>query len=140
MFLGIPNFSTFYYPTYENYHHKLCMQFSGYNEKFRKEVLRSAIEAYKRIKRDVREGKKMLYRNKQWQNKRKMEQKRNTKANWYKQKSKNKNPQPKNQKSILLIQPTMGSQLKKEYKRAIERSKCEIKLYDPQIDLQMIFF
>ena len=38
------------------------MQFSGYNEKFRKEVLRSDIEAYERIKRDIKEGKRPLYR------------------------------------------------------------------------------
>ena len=108
----------------------LRMQFSGYKEKFRKEVLRSAIEAYGRIKREVREGKRPLYRNKQWQNKRRLEEKRNMKTNWYKQKNKNKNPQPKNYKSILFVQPTMGSKLKKEYEKAIERSKCEIKVIE----------
>ena len=59
-----------------------------------------------------------------------MEEKRNMKINWYKQKNKNNNPQPKNYNSVLFVQPTIGSKLKKEYEKAIERSKCEIKVIE----------
>ena len=111
-------------------HYMLRMQFSGYHEKFRKEILRSAIKAYENIKNDVSEGKRPLYRSKEWQSERRLEEKRDMKTNWYKQKHRNNNPQAKKYKSILFVQPTVGSKLKKEYQKAIERSNCDIKVIE----------
>ena len=47
----------------------LRMQFSGYNEEFRKDVVRSAITAYEKIKRRVEKGERPLYRTKEWRKK-----------------------------------------------------------------------
>ena len=59
------------------------MQFSGYNKKFRAEVLNSALKAYTEIKRKDIQGEQPLYRPKQWKQKERKEQRRNKKNNWY---------------------------------------------------------
>ena len=44
--------------------YSLRLQFSGYNEKIRKDILRSAIIAYERIQKSVKKGERPLYRTK----------------------------------------------------------------------------
>ena len=44
----------------------LRLQFSGYDQRFREEVLRSALQAYENIKRAVEKGQRPLYRSKLW--------------------------------------------------------------------------
>ena len=87
------------------------MQFSGYEEKIRKEVVRSALTAYERIKKKVEKRERPLYKTKQWKQKERLKEKRMKKTNWYK---KNKNIHNENNneyKSVLFVQPTRGSVL-----------------------------
>ena len=67
------------------------MQFSGYNEEFRKDVVRPAITAYEKIKRRVEKGERPLYRTKEWRKKDRVKEKRMKKDNWYKKRGKCKN-------------------------------------------------
>ena len=64
--------------------YSLRMQFSGYKEEFRKEIVRSAINAYQKIKRKVKKGKRPLYRTKEWNKNERAKDKRKKKSTWYK--------------------------------------------------------
>ena len=60
-----------------------CVQASGYNERFRYEVLKSAIHAHDKIRDDDRNGIKPMYIHKVWkQAERRQENKRKRKG-WY---------------------------------------------------------
>ena len=106
----------------------LRMQFSGYNEEFRKDVVRSAITAYEKIKRRVEKGERPLYRTKEWRKKDRVKEKRIKKDNWYKKRGKCKND--KDYKSVMFVQPTKGSILKKKYEEVIEKSKCSVRVVE----------
>ena len=90
------------------------MQFSGYNEEFRKDVVRPAITAYEKIKRRVEKGERPLYRTKEWRKKDRVKEKRMKKDNWYKKRGKCKNKNDKDYKSVIFVQPTKGSILMKK--------------------------
>ena len=64
----------------------LRLQFSGYSEQLRKQVLNSAAVAYKKIKTKVDKGERPLYRKKHWKQEERMKEKRKRKENWYKSK------------------------------------------------------
>ena len=59
----------------------LRLQFSGYKERFRKEIVNSAINAYEKIKRRVENGERPMYRTKQWKQKERSKEKRGKKTN-----------------------------------------------------------
>ena len=103
------------------------LQFSGYSEQFRRQVVKSAITAHRRIKEKVESGERPLYRRKQWKQNERTKEKRKRKENWYKQKTKNKE---KEFMSVLFVQPTEGSVLKKTYEEVIERSMCNVKVVE----------
>ena len=107
----------------------LRLQYSGYNEQFRKEIVRSAINAYEKIKRKVRKGERPLYRTKQWRQKERAKERRQKKDNWYKKESKGKGNKDEI-KSVLFVQPTKDSILKKKYEEVIGRSKCKVKVIE----------
>ena len=89
--------------------------------------MRSAILAYIRIKGKVERGERPLYRQKQWKQNEKTKEKRGRKEDWYKQRNKNKE---KEFKSVLFVQPTEGSILKKKYEEVIEKSECNVKVVE----------
>ena len=53
------------------------MQFSGYEESIRKEIVRSALTAYERIKKKVEKKERPLYRTKQWKQKERLKNEKN---------------------------------------------------------------
>ena len=61
----------------------LRMQYSGYSQIFRTTTLKSAIKAYKEIKRKDREGIQPLYRKKSWMKERREIEKRRKKSSWF---------------------------------------------------------
>ena len=97
------------------------MQFSGYNKKFRAEVLNSALKAYTEIKRKDIQGEQPLYRPKQSKKKERKEQRRNKKSNWYKKGG---------NMSVLFIPVTPKSKLKKMFEEEIKQSKLGIKVVE----------
>ena len=111
----------------------LRMQFSGYEEKVRKEIVRSAISAYEKIRKKVEMKERPLYRTKMWKQKVRQKEKRKRKSNWYKRNKgghkKNANDQ-KEYKSVLFVQPTKDSVLKRKYEEVIAKSKCSVKVVE----------
>ena len=105
----------------------LRMQFSGYDEKFRREIVSSAMNAYEKIKRKVSKGERPLYRTKQWRQRERAKEKRQKKSNWYKKKSKG---EKEDFKSVIFVQPTKDSVLKKKYEEVIRKSDCKVKVIE----------
>ena len=105
----------------------LRLQFSGYDEKFRIEVLESAAKAYKKIRLKVDRGERPLYRRKEWKQEERAKEKRRKKENWY---NKNKTCKKEEYKSVLFVQPTEKSALKKLYEQVISKSECNVKVVE----------
>ena len=93
----------------------LKLKNSGYNTKFRTEILDSALLAYEKIIAADRAGTKPIYRDRDW-NKEERNQKKNTrKTNWYKTGDKELE-----YKSVLFVPITKGGKLLKEMKKREE--------------------
>ena len=105
------------------------LQFSGYDEKFRKQALRSAAKAYNKIKDKVRKGERPLYRRKNWKQSERMKEKRRRKEEWYKAKGDKKKKQEEYM-SVIFVQPTEKSALKKKYEDVIRKSECNVKVVE----------
>ena len=110
--------------------YSLRLQFSGYNEKIRKDIVKSAITAYERIQKSVKKGERPLYRTKLWKKKERAKGKRMKKSNWYKKKESKKRNKNDVYKSLIFVQPTKGSVLKKKYEEVIGKSKCEVRVVE----------
>ena len=113
----------------------LRLQFSGYCKRLREDILKSALNAYKKIKEDVEKGRRPLYRAKQWKQEERYKVKRRKKKEWFKtNRGKRVNTdrdKGKGQyKSVLFVQPTRGSKLKKLYEKAIQNGKCRVKVVE----------
>ena len=109
----------------------LRLQFSGYGEKFIKEIVRSAINAFEKIKRRVKKGERPFYRTKEWRKKERAKEKRKKKNTWYMEnKRESQNGSSGDFKSVLFVQPTKNSVLKKKYEEVIEASKCNIRVIE----------
>ena len=106
------------------------MQFSGYEETVRKEIVRSAIKAYESINKKVAEKERPLYRTKTWRQKERLKDKRKKKTNWYKKNKGGKRDDKKEYKSVLFVQPTRGSVLKRKYEQVIGKSRCNVKVIE----------
>ena len=85
---------------------------SGYNEKYRKEILDSACKGFQKMLEDDIKGVKPLFRNRAWNKDEREENKRKRKLNWYKN---SKDPKI-NYKSVLFVPPTPGGALARELK------------------------
>ena len=105
------------------------LQFSGYDEHFRKQALNSAAKAYRKIKDKVRRGERPLYRKKQWKQSERTKEKRRRKEGWYKAKSDIKGRQEEYM-SVLFVQPTEKSALKRKYEDIISKSDCSVKVVE----------
>ena len=109
----------------------LRMQFSGYDETVRREVVRSAIVAHEKIKKKVARKERPLYRTKEWRQKERMKEKREKKTSWYRKKSRSRGNDIKGEyKSVLFVQPTKGSVLKHKYEEVIGKSKCSVRVIE----------
>ena len=80
---------------------------SGYDQKFRIEIVDSAIKAFENMIEEDRKGNKPLFRDRNWQQEERLALKQNKKRNWFR----NENSK---YKSVLFVPPTPGSQLAKE--------------------------
>ena len=91
---------------------------SGYNKKYRIEVLDSAMKAFDKMKEDDKNNIKPLYRSRSWNNAERKKSKEMKKQNWWKS-------DPKTDfKSVFFVPPTPGGILAKELrKREVELNK-----------------
>ena len=97
----------------------LKLKNSGYNVKFRKEILDSALKAYEKMKEDDKNNVKPMYRSRDWNHEERQLSKAKKKLNWWNsEKSKIK------YRSVLFVAPTPGGVLVKELrKREAELNK-----------------
>lgn len=82
------------------------MQYSGYDQQFRYEVVRSAIDAYRRILAMDQQGIRPFYREKEWKKAERESEKKKKKRTWYKAGNKIFS-------SVIFVPATPESELKK---------------------------
>ena len=82
---------------------------SGYPEKYRLQILKSAKEAYKRILKEDLEGTKPLYRNRNWNREEREKEKTSKKKNWYK-----KDNCTIQYNTVLFVETTPGGELARQ--------------------------
>ena len=102
-------------------HCMMRMQYSGYNQRFRSETLRSALKAYEEIKRKDSEGLKPMYRKKDWDMESREKDKRMKKSSWFRKGG---------YRSVMFIPATPNSGLRKLYEAIIKDSKFPIKVVE----------
>ena len=88
---------------------------SGYNRKFRLEVINSAITAFECMVEEDKKGIKPLFRDKDWKSEERRYKKQNSNRNWYRENENSKF------KTVLIVPPTPGSGLLKELKMREEQ-------------------
>ena len=85
---------------------------SGYSEKFRKEILNSALNAFEKMLDDDKAGVKPLYRSKSWNQEERKKAKLNKRQDWW-----NKENSKVQYKSVLFVTPTPGGVLAREIRK-----------------------
>ena len=89
---------------------------SGYNAKYRKEILDSATKAFEKMLEEDRNNVKPLFRDRLWKKEEREHSKKEKRLNWYK----NEGGKKIKYKSILFVPPTPGGILVKQLKEREE--------------------
>ena len=97
------------------------MQYSGYDQKFRYDVLTTALAAYKKIKENDEKGEAPMYRPKNWRKEERRKIKESKKTTWYKKGG---------YKSVIFVPCTPKSELMKRFNEKIDESGLKIKLVE----------
>ena len=97
------------------------MQFSGYEKKFRAEIIRSALNAYEKLRRAETDGERPLYRPKTWKTLEREKERKEKKNNWYKKGGYD---------SVMFVPATPGSVLMKKYRNEVEKSGLKIRIVE----------
>ena len=97
------------------------LQYSGYNKRFRCEVLKSAIHAYKTIRDKDKNGIQPLYRTRSWKKEEREKEKKKKKTGWFRKGG---------YRSVIFVPTTPGSKLKKLYEDTIKENKVAIKVVE----------
>ena len=97
------------------------MQSSGYKHKFRFEIIKSSIDAYEKINKDVNQGLRPLHRKKEWKFFERKKKKQKQRKEWHKKDG---------NEAVLFIPATPGSQLTKLARNKIEQSKLRVKVVE----------
>ena len=92
--------------------------------------MRSAIHAYESIRKKVEKKERPMYKTKMWKQKERQKDKRMKKTNWYKRNKGERNDEAKEYKSVLFVQPTKDSVLKRKYEEVISKSECNVKVIE----------
>ena len=104
-------------------HYSMRMQYSGYNEEFRAQVIKSALHAYDiMIKKDER-GEEPLYRPRDWKKVERANERRNKRGDWF------KGPKKKYE-TVIFVPTTPGGELRKKYMETVERSKVKVAIVE----------
>ena len=97
------------------------MQYSGYTQPFRYNVVKSALDARKTIKEKEALGIRPINRPKEWRWKERQEEKQQKKRTWYKKGGFD---------SVLFVPSTPGGKLKSMYQSEISKSGIRIKVVE----------
>ena len=93
----------------------LQLKNSGYNQKFRREILDSALKAFQKMVEDDKNGIKPLYRSRDWNCEERKKSKSKKKLNWW-----NNEKSEIQYKSVLFVTPTPGGVLAKALRQREE--------------------
>ena len=93
----------------------LKLKNSGYNQKFRKEILDSGLKAFQKMKEDDKNNVKPMYRSRDWNAEERQLSKAKKKFNWW-----NTEKSKIQYKSVLFVTPTPGGVLAKELRKREE--------------------
>ena len=97
------------------------IQYSGYNKRFRAEVVTSALNAYRIIQQKDKDGIQPMYRHKEWNKKEREENKKGKKLDWFKKKG---------EETVIFIPATPRSELKKQLEEEVKKSKVKVKIVE----------
>ena len=95
------------------------MQFSGYPERFREEVVKSALDAYDRMMDKDQQGEEPMYRTRDWKKVERAKARRKKKSEWF------KGAEGRNE-SVIFVPATPGSELKKRYMETIKKAGVRV--------------
>ena len=93
------------------------MQFSGYEQRFRAEVIKSAIHAYNTLLAAEQQGERPLYRPRSWNMVEREKQRKAKKLSWYKKGG---------EEALMIIPKTPDSRLLKMYQQEVRQSGLPI--------------
>ena len=97
------------------------MQYSGYNQEFRHEVAKSAINAFKTIRDNAEQDIRPMHRPKGWLKAERLEEKERKKTNWYRRGGFD---------SVLFVPSTKDGKLKQMYQHCIRKSGFRMKVVE----------
>ena len=97
----------------------LRMQYSGYNKKFRYEVVDSAVKAYRARQEAELKGERPMHRLKGWKRDERGVEKTGKRDDWYKRGG---------DEAVIFMPATPGSQLQKKYQSEIRNQGYKIKV------------
>ena len=97
------------------------IQYSGYEQEFRYEVLSSALNAYDKLRQSEARGERPLYRPKEWNAEEREEARELKKRNWYKRGG---------YETVVFVPATPNSQLRKRYEKVIERTGIKMRVVE----------
>ena len=97
------------------------MQFSGYEHKFRSEVICSALAAYDKLRKLETDGVRPLYRPREWNREERDKERISKKTDWYKRGGDD---------SVIFVPATPGSNLRKKMEEKIRKSSFKIRVVE----------
>ena len=100
-------------------HMMMRLQYSGYDQKFRTEVVKSALNAYKHILRLDACGEKPMYRTRTWRKIEIVREKRKKREGWYRKGGYD---------SVIFVPATPGSELKRRYEKEVDEEGMKIRV------------
>ncbi|PFX11460.1 hypothetical protein AWC38_SpisGene24796, partial [Stylophora pistillata] len=102
-------------------HMMLRLQYSAYDQKFRKEVVRSALAAYNRLVELDANGEKPLHRPREWKAHERARERKKRRDNWFRKGG---------YETVIFVPATPGSQIKRRYMREIKATESKIKVVE----------
>ena len=102
-------------------HMMLRLQYSGYDQKFRTEVVRSALKAYNRLIELDTSGEQPLYRPREWKRLERAQERREKRDKWYRKGGFD---------AVIFVPATPGSQLKDRYVKELKRAGFKIRVVE----------
>ena len=95
------------------------LQFSGYDKKFRCEIIDSAVKALQKIEDAVSKGERPMYRPREWRWKEREVKKRDSKTMWFRRGG---------YQSVVFIPATPGSLIKSRFEEEIAHNRYKIRV------------
>ena len=106
------------------------MQFSGHSKRMRRQVIKSALNAYDIMREKDERGEEPLYRPKEWKKSERLQKRRDKKSRWFRGKEGKK-------ETVIFIPATPNGDLKRRYQEVIRETGIEIAVVEvPGVSLK----